>query len=141
MNKSFILKMTKVCGFLFGYGAEGEGVFCAPPRTWGGSGGLESQSRVVVDGPILSQVMEPCFQARGTSRPCCSCKEHSRGRVFKTVRMLQVPSLHCCRHRSCEEGSGFKLQGECEVLAGHWTACLWFWFCSIVARKAVQGSL
>lgn len=93
----------------------------------------------LMDGPVLSQVMELCFQAGGTSRPHCSCRKDSRGRVFKTVRMLQVPSLHCCRHRSCEEGSGFKLQGGCE--SGHWTTCLGFDFAPLWQESGARVSV
>lgn len=93
------------------------------------------------DGPILPQVLEQCFQARGSSR------------YFHTAVAGKIPKVYlklsgCCRCPPCtaadkgaEEGPGFKLQGGCEVLPGHWTTCLSFWFCSIVSRKTVQGSL
>lgn len=59
MNKSFILKMTKVCGFLFGVGAGREGVISAALRTSGGSGIWKARAGLfpLVNGSILPQVL------------------------------------------------------------------------------------
>lgn len=94
-----------------------------------------------VDSPILSQVMEQCFQARCTS-------DHAA--VAGKMRGVKYSNLlGCCR---CPPGTaadtgavrrvlGLNSKGGCEVLAGHWTTCLRLWGCSIVARKAVRGFL
>lgn len=62
-------------------------------RTWGGSGDLEIQRGLfpLMGDPILSQVMEQYFQAKGASRSCCSCREDSSGRVFKMSGCCKCP--------------------------------------------------